>query len=70
MRITVSEYRDAENDMAGYCPACDKIHDDNRIEPDAYGRRCPECGKATLMGVEEALLRGFFDIDPDQEEPS
>ena len=53
-----------EDQMNGYCTNCAAVIDtDNHIEPDAHGYKCPECKHLTLMGMEEALIRGLIDVD-------
>ena len=53
---TVKEFSE---EYMGYCTACDDITTDS-VEPDAEGYICDECGKHTVMGIENAVLMGFI----------
>jgi len=62
MKITESEYHEAENNYLGYCPKCDALTRE-MTEPDAEGYDCPECGENTVQGVMTALLEGGFQFE-------
>jgi hypothetical protein len=47
----------------GYCTHCKKITTTGGVEPDATGRHCPECGRYTVIGVEEAVITGKIKVD-------
>lgn len=59
--MTTSNYEEASADNAGFCTHCDAITAED-VEPDAEGYECPECGKATVMGVENALVYEHIEI--------
>jgi len=53
--ITEVEYNEAAWENLGFCTHCqDFTH--NSVEPDAHHYECPECGRKTVFGAEEALI--------------
>lgn len=49
----------------GFCEACGESQ---TAEPDARQYDCETCGKPTVYGAEEILLRGTYDESEDSEE--
>jgi predicted RNA-binding Zn-ribbon protein involved in translation (DUF1610 family) len=62
MKMKASEYVELTNEFAGYCTACDDVTEHGGVEPDAERYECPDCGKRTLMGIEQAMLLGRIEI--------
>lgn len=66
MRMTVTEYRDAEDRMLGFCTHCDDCTREDTegdvTTEDEY--ECPLCGEYVL-GMGTALVLGFLDIEED-----
>lgn len=59
--MTEDEYRQADDEMAGYCIRCGDQHSDN-CEPDARGYRCESCGVQAVYGTQELLMMGRIAI--------
>ena len=57
--ITIEQYEEHKDSFAGYCTRCDVITEFSGIEPGADGYTCPDCGEATLLGMDEALAQGY-----------
>ena len=55
----VETYIQAVDNHEGYCPECEDFTAE-MCEPDAEGRRCPECDSLDVCGAENALLRGLI----------
>ncbi len=53
------DYLEATNSYMGWCPRCADFTKDS-CEPDAHGRKCPECGYLDVVGAENALIMGLF----------
>jgi len=56
------EYMRLTEECAGYCSMCNEITKDSEVEPDAEEYQCPQCGEATVCGIEQALLMGKIEI--------
>ena len=54
---TPEEIQAASEDYVGFCRLCGAERD--CCEPDACGYECEECGKPTVYGAEEFVLRGW-----------
>lgn len=69
MRITISaqEFQDMTLGLGnpGVCTSCGMVDEFAGCEPDARNYECPECGKHTLMGLEEALMEDILNITED-----
>lgn len=52
----------------GYCSECDEVTVFGGVEPDADGRKCENdrCEQNTVMGVEQAMLKGLIDVQEDE----
>jgi hypothetical protein len=48
----------------GICLACGEIQWGG-CEPDARNYECESCGKNRVYGLEEAIIGGYVDADPD-----
>lgn len=64
-----SEWRVHCNEYDGWCVACKDFTNEGGVEPDAEGYACDNCGKEGVMGAEQAMLWGEFEIIPLEEEP-
>lgn len=60
MKMTSEEYV-AHCDDDGICVDCGAIKEGG-VEPDAECYPCDECGKDSVMGIENALLMGIITI--------
>jgi hypothetical protein len=65
--VSESEFANQVETNGGFCTTC-KEFTANCCEPDARRRRCEVCGKNTVYGAEEALLRGFVGFDEEEVE--
>ena len=63
-RYTVSA-EDAFEGTLGICLACGAINDG--VEPDASDYECEHCHANEVMGIEDALIMGYVDLDEDEE---
>ncbi len=54
--ITLEQYIQLEDDMAGCCAACG--HEQPGCEPDAEKYLCEDCGERTVYGPHWWLLTG------------
>ena len=61
--MTEEQYREAEDELAGYCTTCKEVTNHGGVEPDAEGYECECCGEMTVMGLGNALITGLLDID-------
>lgn len=65
--MTEEEFEEYQESHAGYCTTCQAwTHD--CCEPDAREYECPECGKPTCFGADEAMLQGFVEISEEEQE--
>lgn len=62
--LTETEYSSKLDASEGYCTACKAWTRDSGVEPDAEGKKCPECEGMTVMGAENALCHGDVDVAP------
>ena len=67
MKISPDEARDIVmlGGSEGICTDCGTEH--HGVEPDARGYLCEECGKNSVMGLEEAIFAGHIEIDEDND---
>jgi hypothetical protein len=65
--MTEQDYLDAVESNTGYCITC-KEFTRECTEPDAEGYDCPECGKNTVMGAEQALVCDLLTFSEESEE--
>lgn len=65
MEMTWSTFKVHCDEYDGYCSKCDQITQFGDVEPDAEGRLCDECEENTVMGVEQAMLKGLIDVQED-----
>ena len=63
--MTEPEYLAHSDAMDGFCTTCNAVTRDGDTEPDARRYECPVCGELTVYGVEEALMRGYIEIEED-----
>lgn len=63
-QITEDEYLDATENYMGFCTDCQTFTRDC-TEPDAEGYACPDCERNTVVGAEDALVRGLFELVED-----
>lgn len=56
--ITEAEYQEHTRDYNGVCLNCGEFTTDGGVEPDAEGYDCDNCGRARVVGTEQALLLG------------
>lgn len=63
MKIKIGEYefQDHREEYNGLCLACGEIKYGD-CEPDAEYYECDECGKASVCGMETALVMGHIEI--------
>ena len=66
MKLSAQEFKMYRNEYAGYCRHCDNITNDCGVEPDAQRYKCIDCGKLKVMGVEDAMIWGFIQIEGDE----
>lgn len=62
MQMTEAEYHQHVQDYDGYCTACEEVTQYGDVEPDARNRKCLDCDRRTVMGVEQALIAGHIEI--------
>ncbi len=62
MHLSEIEIRDLQEHYAGYCTSCDEVTCDGGVEPDAENYRCPDCGKNSVMGIDNALIIGAISV--------
>lgn len=67
MKMTTSNYEEASADHAGFCTHCDAITTED-VEPNEEGLDCPECGNATVMSAENALVYEHIEISDELDE--
>ena len=60
-KITMAEFRKADNDSQGWCTSCEDFTRDC-TEPDAEEYDCPICDENTVAGAQQAIVLGFLDI--------
>lgn len=60
-KITIEEFQDAADGYMGWCQACGAFTTPE-CEPDARNRACAECGGKAVVGAEEAMLAGLFEL--------
>ena len=58
--ITEDEYNDACRNNEGWCTECE---DFTTVEPDAEGYECNVCGEYKVMGAEDAMMSGAFELE-------
>ena len=63
MKLTISEYNEHRNDYDGYCVGCKTIGRYGYTEPDAENYECDECGENKAMGMDNALIMGYLEIE-------
>ncbi len=61
--MTEEEYHEFCESDSGYCTVCNEITMDCDVEPDAEKYECPKCGLNCVMGIENALVEGFIEIE-------
>lgn len=68
MKMTTAQFETHQDDNDGYCTNCDRVTTQD-VEPDAEGYECSECGKETVMGVDNAIILEHIEIsDEDGDE--
>lgn len=60
---TLSEVKEADDNMCGFCLACGFMQDG--CEPDARCYICEDCGKRTVFGAQELALMGLVSTQAD-----
>ena len=65
MKMPWSLFKKHCDEYDGYCTDCDEVTVYGDVEPDAEGRFCDECEQNTVMGVEQAMLKGLIDVQED-----
>jgi len=55
--VEEDELREAIDSYQGWCTNCQAFTHDSS-EPDAENYECPDCGRDTVYGAEQALLLG------------
>lgn len=60
--VTEERYLDAVDAFEGWCKKCKEFTRD-MTEPDAEDYDCPECECDSVVGAEQGLLLGEFDIE-------
>lgn len=60
-RISMSDYEEATEAYMGWCPVCAAFTREC-TEPDAEGYDCPECEEHKVIGAENAMIMGAFEI--------
>lgn len=66
-KVSEADYLDATDSYTGWCTVCKEFTRDC-TEPDAEGYECPDCGQNTVIGAEDALLRGLIVFGEEEEE--
>lgn len=66
MIMDEDEYQEMVEDCMGFCMHCNKFTRES-TEPDARDYECPECGNATVIGAEEALMNGCIEFGEEEE---
>lgn len=59
--VDEARYLEACEGYEGWCTNCREFTRES-TEPDADGYKCPECQDQTVVGAENALLMGLFDL--------
>ena len=60
--LTVAEFHELNDEMAGICYACGEIDDSGMCEPDARDYPCAACGEQRVHGIDWALAEMRIDI--------
>jgi len=60
-KMSEYEYVEGTESYAGICIDCGYVQ--YGCEPDAEKYTCEDCGKATVYGLEQALICGYLDIE-------
>jgi Zn finger protein HypA/HybF involved in hydrogenase expression len=59
--VSEEDYVEATESYTGWCKECKEFTRDE-TEPDAEAYDCPECGKHTVVGAENALIMGLIEF--------
>ena len=70
MKMLLEEFKQHCDEYDGYCSECDEITASGDVEPDAEGRQCEQCELNTVMGVEQAMLKGLVEFEDEDESDS
>ena len=65
-KFTADELYEYKEDNYGICLACGELRE--KVEPDAEGYECYDCGKYRVVGIEQALIMGRIEIVEDNNE--
>jgi hypothetical protein len=60
--ISVDEFQDMCDESQGFCTTCQEFTRDC-CEPDAENYDCPECGRLTVYGAEQAMIMGLLTVE-------
>lgn len=65
--VSFEDYEDATENYLGWCPVCQEFTT-SECEPDAHDRECEQCNEHRVVGAEDALMMGLFDVDEENED--
>lgn len=63
VKLSEEDYRHHHESEDGFCITCLEFTRDGNTEPDARDYPCDKCHNDTVIGTEEALLEGWFEIE-------
>lgn len=62
MKITIDDYCDRQEELAGYCLDCDDLTVRGDVGPlETRQHICPECGSQDVFGMEAAQEAGYLE---------
>ena len=64
MEMTEEDYLESVDAMEGFCTTCNDVSGLG-VEGDAEGYHCDTCDTASVMGMENALMKGLLGIVAD-----
>jgi len=61
LKVGEEEWMHFRENYEGFCKDCNEFTR-SCTEPDAVGYDCPDCGKESVYGSEEALFRDMIEL--------
>lgn len=65
MKMTTSAIREHMRRYDGLCSTCDAVTREGGVEPDAEEYACPVCEGASVCGIEQAVVSGLIEVEPE-----